>query len=198
MMKLRTSPGSPYGRKAALAIHLLGLESRFQFVDADQDVGDRIRKLNPLNKVPILVLEDDSVIFDSPVIVEYIDAVAGGGKIIPTEVKARFRALTLQALADGMMDSCGFVAYESRWHTPEQCSATWIAHQQAKIEKAADELEKAPPSGPVDVGQIALICAMDYMDKRNEGKWRNGRPKLVAWRDAFVKDVAAYSKLPAF
>lgn len=196
MMKLRTSPGSPYGRKAQLSFYLTGLDGKVEIIDSEKDADDRIRKLNPLNKVPLLVLEDDTVIFDSPVICEYIDFLAGGGKVIPADPKARFRALTLQALADGMMDATGGVAYESRWHPPEHMSQTWMAHQQKKIDKAADELEKSPPSGPVDIGHIALICAMDYMDKRNDGKWREGRPKLVAWRDAFVKNVAAYAKLP--
>ena len=88
MLKLRYSPGSPYGRKAAIAAKHLKLDQRITLVDSDADADDRLRKLNPLKKIPLLVLEDDTVIFDSPVILEYFDLLAGGGKIIPSETKA--------------------------------------------------------------------------------------------------------------
>jgi hypothetical protein len=95
-----------------------------------------------------------------------------------------------------MLEACVAITYEGRWHTPEGVSQKWIAHQQTKIDNAADLLEKNPPSGPVDVGQIALICALDFLDKRNEGKWRAGRPKLVAWHDDFARSVPACAKQP--
>ncbi len=195
MTKLRYSPGSPFGRKAAIAARHLGL-SQVQFIDSEQDSDDRIRKLNPLGKIPLLVLDDDSVIFDSPVILEYLDALAGGGKIIPTEQKARFRALTLEALADGILEAAILIAYESRWHAPEAVSDKWIAHQQAKVDAGVAEIEKNPPSGPVDVGQITLVCTLDFLDKRNGGKWQKTCPKLVAWREQFRKNTPAYSTLP--
>ena len=196
MTKLRYSPGSPFGRKAAIAVRHLGLDRTITFVDSEQDSDDRLRKLNPLGKIPLLILDDDTLVFDSPVILEYLDQLAGGGKILPVEPKARFRALTLQALADGILEAAIAISYESRWHEPEAVSAKWIAHQQAKVDTGVAELEKAPPTGPVDVGQIALICALDYLDKRNGGKWRAGCPKLVAWREQFVKSVPACSSLP--
>jgi glutathione S-transferase len=196
MIKLRTSPGSPYGRKAALAVHHLGLVGRVEIVDSTQDADDRIRKLNPLNKIPLLVLEDDSLVFDSPVILEYLDMLAGGGKIIPPDPKARFRSLTLEALADGVIDACVLISYEARWHEPDAVSEKWLAHQQVKIDKGIDVIAGALPSGPVCVGQITLLCALDFLDKRNGGRWRDGRTELVAWREQFVASFAAYTKIP--
>ena len=196
MTKLRWSPGSPFGRKAALAVRHLGLDGQIALIDSDQDSDDRIRKLNPLGKIPLLVLDDDRLVFDSPVILEYLDGMAGGGKILPTERDARFRALTLQALADGMLEAAVAISYESRWHAPEHMSAKWVAHQQGKIDTGVAEVEKAPPSGPLCVGQIALICALDYLDKRNGGKWRAACPKLVAWKEGFASRIPAYATMP--
>jgi glutathione S-transferase len=196
MIKLRYSPGSPFGRKAALAARILGLEKEVAFVGTEDDPDERLRKLNPLGKIPLLVLDDDTTIFDSPVILEYFDHLAGGGKILPRETKARFRALTLAALADGMLDACVAISYEGRWHTPEGVSQKWLAHQQGKIDAAVDKLEGEPPAGPVDVGQIALVCALEFLDKRNEGRWRAGHPKLVAWLENFARTVPAYAKQP--
>jgi glutathione S-transferase len=196
MVKLRYSAGSPFGRKAALAARFLGLEKEVTFIGAEEDQNDRMRKLNPLSKIPLLVLDDDTTIYDSPVILEYLDHLAGGDKLLPKEPKARFRALTLQALADGMIEACVAITYEGRWHTPEGVSQKWIAHQQEKVDTAVDQFEKDMPSGPVNVGHIALVCALDFLDKRNDGKWRHGHPKLVAWRDNFAKTVPAYAKQP--
>ena len=192
MLKLRYSPGSPYGRKAAIAARHLKLDQRITLIDSESDADDRVRKLNPLKKIPLLVLEDDSVIFDSPVILEYFDMLAGGGKIIPAETKARFRSLTLQALADGITDAAVLIAYEGRWHEPDCMSAKWMDHQQIKVDEGLNQVEKNIPTGPVCVGQIALVCALDFVEKRNPKPWREGRPKLAAWYQNFITTVPAY------
>ena len=88
-MKLRYSPASPFARKCAIASHVLGLAGRIELVDGEGDPGDAIRSRNPLNKIPLLVADDGDAIFDSVVICEYLDHVAGGGRIIPSEPKAR-------------------------------------------------------------------------------------------------------------
>ena len=99
MMILRSTPPSPFGRKVMLAASVLGLSSDIKIEPADpNDAADTLRRQNPLGKIPTLVLEDGSTLFDSRVIVEYLDHRAGGGKIIPHEPKARFAALRLQAL----------------------------------------------------------------------------------------------------
>src|SRR6266550_2988364 len=101
MMILRSSPPSPFGRKVKIAAALLGLDKEITIEKADTtDASDTIRKQNPLGKIPALILEDGTVLYDSPVILEYLDHRAGGGKIIPNEPGARFTSLQLQALGD--------------------------------------------------------------------------------------------------
>src|SRR6478609_3571440 len=105
MMILRSSPPSPFGRKIKLALGILGLENEATIEKADPtDASDSLRKQNPLGKIPALIIEDGTVLYDSPVILEYLDTRAGG-KIIPKEPKARMAALTLQALCDGILDA---------------------------------------------------------------------------------------------
>src|SRR4029453_1228401 len=120
MVTLRTSFGSPFGRKARIAVSVLGLDGKVKVEPATtQDPSDPVRQQNPLGKVPVLVLDDGSAIFDSPVILEYLDHLAGGGKIIPTDFKARIDALRLQALADGLMDASILIVYEGPYRPAE-------------------------------------------------------------------------------
>ena len=197
MMILRSSPPSPFGRKIKLALGILGLESEVTIEKADPtDVSDSLRQQNPLGKIPALIIEDGTVIYDSPVILEYLDTRAGGGKIIPKDSRARIKALTLQALCDGILDAGILLVYESRWRPPEMAVAKWLDHQRGKVERAMAVLEASPP--PVDaipnVGQITLACVLGYGDLRFEGKWRAGHPKLVQWLDAFAAKVPAFEK----
>src|ERR1700685_3880426 len=113
MLTLRTGNTSPFGRKARIAIALLGLQNAVRVEPAStQDPVDPIQTQNPLGKGPVLVLEDGTALYDSPVILEYLDHLAGGGRIIPSAPAPRFAALRLQALADGIMDASILISYE--------------------------------------------------------------------------------------
>jgi glutathione S-transferase len=121
MLTVRTSFGSPFGRKARIAVSVLGLDDKVKVESATtQDPADPLRQQNPLGKIPVLVLDDGSAIYDSPVILEYLDHLAGGGKIIPKDFNARIDALKLQALADGIMDASILIVYEGRYRPPEK------------------------------------------------------------------------------
>lgn len=195
MMILRSAPPSPFGRKVKIARSLLGLDSRIEVKAADtMSAEDSLRGENPLGKIPTLILEDGTTLYDSRVILEYLDHAAGGGKIIPKDPKARFAALALQALADGIMDAGILQVYEGRWRDPAKHEPKWVAHQAGKVERALAALEAAPPlrAGGETVGTIALACALGYLDLRFEGRWRAGHPKLVAWLDGFARDVPAF------
>ena len=192
MIYVRMVPGSPFARKCRVAAAHLGLASRVTFVDAHDDKDDALRKNNPLGKIPVALLEDGSALFDSVVILEYFDHLAGGGKIIPAEPAARFRVLTLEALADGLMDACILLGYESRYREPHERSQRWLDMQQAKVNGALDHLEVAPPPGEIDAGTIALACALGFLDLRHGGVWRAKYPELVAWLDAFAARVPAF------
>jgi len=197
MMILRSSPASPFGRKVKLALGILGLENEVTIEKADPtDPADTLRQQNPLGKIPALIIEDGSVIYDSPVILEYLDHRAGGARIIPKDASARFKALTLEAMCDGILDACILLVYEGRWRPAEKHEQKWIDHQQAKVQRAFSVLETAPPAlGAVpDVGQITLACALGYGDLRFGGTWRKEYPKLVAWLDEFAARVPAFEK----
>ncbi|MBB5751460.1 glutathione S-transferase family protein [Prosthecomicrobium pneumaticum] len=194
MLVLHSSPASPFGRKVKIAAAFLGLSDRIEVVTADTgNPADPIRQVNPLGKIPALVLEDGSVLFDSRVIVEWLDHEAGGGRIVPAEPAARFAALRLQALADGMTDAALLQVYEGRWREADQRSDAWLGHQRGKVERALAALEASPPGGAVTVGTIALACGLGYLDLRFEGRWRADHPRLVAWLDRFADAVPAFA-----
>ena len=195
MMILRSSPPSPFGRKVKIAAALLGIEFKVEPTDTN-DPADPIRKQNPVGKIPTLVLEDGTTLFDSRVILEYLDHLAGGGKIIPREPKARFAALRMQALADGLLDAALMRVYEGRWRSPEQRVEKWVEHQAGKVTRTLDVLEAEPPGldAMPHVGQITVACALGYLDLRFGGEWRKSYPKLVAWLDAFAAKVPTFEK----
>jgi glutathione S-transferase len=202
MLTVRTGAGSPFGRKARIAISVLGLDGKVAVEPAaNQDPADPIRKQNPLGKVPVLLLDDGGTLFDSPVILEYLDMLAGGGKIIPTEKRARFEALRLQALADGILDASILLVYEGRYRAKEKHEQKWLDLQSGKVARGMAELEAKPPGlgTPPTVGEITLACALGYGDFRFEGRWRKDYPKLVAWLEKFAAQVPAFdaTKPPA-
>lgn len=193
MLVLRSSAASPFARKVRIAAALLGLDERIEILAADtHDASDSLRTENPLGKVPALVLENGETIFDSAVIVEYLDWLAGGGKIIPSEPKARFRSLTQQALADGISEAAVLLRYEALWREPEKRSEKWTAYQSDKIDRALAAFEKSPPEELSDVATIALACALGYLDLRFDGAWRKERPRLVDWLEAFAEATPSF------
>jgi glutathione S-transferase len=196
MMILRTSNASPFGRKARLAAALLGLDKKIDVLPANgNDPNDPIRIENPLGKMPVLTLEDGTHLFDSPVILEYFDVLAGGGRIIPKETTPRFAALRLEALGDGIMDASVLLMAEQRFRAEDRREPKWVEHQTGKVTRSLVALEKAPPpiSALPDVGQITLACTLGYLDFRFAGEWRKQYPKLVQWIDAFTAKVPAFA-----
>jgi glutathione S-transferase len=196
MMILRFSPSSPFVRKVRIATALLGFDKDITMERADTtDPNDSLRKTNPLGKIPVLIIEDGSAVYDSRVILAYLDDRAGGGKIVPRESKARLEALRLQALADGILDASILTVYEGRYRKAEMHEPKWLELQAGKVSRALGVLEAAPP--PIDpipnVGQIALACALGYRDFRFGGSWRGEHPRLVAWLDNFAARVPAFA-----
>ncbi len=193
MMILRSAPPSPFGRKIKIAAAILGIDLKVEPADTN-DPSDTVRRQNPLGKIPVLVLEDGTALFDSRVILEYLDHVAGAGRIIPREPAARFAALRMQAIGDGIMDAGILRVYEGRWRAPELHVAKWVEHQAGKMTRALDLLEAEPPGldATPHVGQIAVACALGYLDLRFGGEWRKDYPRLVAWLDAFAARVPSF------
>jgi glutathione S-transferase len=199
MMILRSARPSPFGRKVLMALSLLGFDDDVKIEAADTvDPLDTVRGQNPLGKIPVLIADDGTAFYDSRVILEYLDHRAGGGKIIPRETAARFAALRLQALCDGILDASILTVYEGRWRAAQNHEPKWLDHQAGKVTRALTVLEAAPPTlgaGPSvpHVGQIALACALGYRDFRFGGNWRGDFPRLVAWLDDFAARVPAFA-----
>jgi len=195
-MILRSSPASPFGRKCKISAKLLGLMDKIEVTRTNtMDADDPIRKENPLGKIPALILNDGTCIFDSPVICEYLDAQAGGGKIIP-QGDARWGALTLQALCDGLLDAAILQVYEKRFRPEEIRHQEWVDYQSGKVDRGLAYLEANPPVTPdtPDIGHITLACVLGYLDFRFEGAWREGNPNLVQWLDRFADANAAFGE----
>ena len=193
MMLLRSSSASPFARKVRIAAIALGLSDRIEIIPADtSDPADSLRAQNPLGKIPTLVLEDGRALYDSAVILEYLDSLAGGGKIIPAG-RERFETLTRAALADGVADAAILKIYEQRWREEAAHSARWLDHQSGKISRGLGALEAdSPRADAADVASISLACALGYLDLRFAGAWRQERPRLVAWLDTFSESVPAF------
>jgi glutathione S-transferase len=196
MSTLRTGNNSPFGRKIRIAVTVLGLEREVAVAPASTvDPDDPIRAQNPLGKVPVLLLDDGAALYDSPVILEYLDHLAGGGRILPKDPQARFAALRLQALADGLMDASILINYEARYRPVQNHEPKWLDLQAGKVSRALAALEAAPPGidNPPDVGQITLACALGYRDFRFPGTWRADHPRLAAWLADFAARVPAFA-----
>ena len=155
-----------------------------------------MRAQNPIGKIPVLILDDGTAYYDSRVILEYLDHLAGGGRIIPREAPARASsALRLQALCDGILDACLLLVYEGRYRPADKHVQSWVDRQADKVARGLAALEAAPPRlDPIpDVGQIALACLLGYRDLRFGGTWRKDHPRLLAWHDKFAAQVPAFA-----
>jgi glutathione S-transferase len=193
MMILRSARPSPFGRKVAIAAAMLGLSDLIETVATDtNNPDDPVRHDNPLGKIPALILEDQVPIFDSRVIIEYLDQRAGGNRLIPVDPQARIAAFTLAALADGIIDASILRIYEIRFREPETHNAKWLAHQEGKVLRGLAFFAAKLPTGQRDIVHIGLACALGYLDLRFEGGWRKDYPQLVTWLDAFAADVPAF------
>jgi glutathione S-transferase len=184
---LRASPLSPFARKVRMAISRLGLWDRIEMVKADPlDPDDMLRRDNPLGKIPTLITDDGKSVYDSRVILEYLDHVAGGGRLIPTTWPARVETLTLQAMGDGVMDACILIVYEGR-HRPEALHhPPWLDYQRGKVVRGLTAFAKQPADpARFDVGTITAACMLGYLDLRKQVDWRPEFPTLVGWLDQF-------------
>ncbi len=191
-MILRYSPPSPFARKVRIAAAVLGLEERIKLVPADTtNPADDLRQQAPLGKIPALILDDGAVLYDSRVILEYLDS-EGGNLLIPPVGPARWRALTLAALCNGILDACILQVYEHRFRPPERRHPDALAYQADKVRRSLAFLEATPPPDDIQIGQIGLACALGYLDLRFDGAWRADHPRLVAWLDRFAAAVPAF------
>ena len=190
-MKLYYSATSPFVRKCLVSANELGLRERIELLPAAPHPVNRDRALvvcNPLGKVPTLVTEDAAVLYDSRVICEYLNAL-GDGHLIPTETAARWSILRDEALADGMLEAAVLVRYET-FARPESLRwKDWIDGQMDKVTCGLTEIEQraAGLDQRIDLGTIAIGCALGYLDFRFAALgWKNKHPKTAAWFARFA------------
>ena len=197
-MKLRYSGTSPFVRKVLVTAIELGLDKRIERVPTStNDPAGDLGKENPLGKVPSMRLGDGTVLYDSPVICEYLDSLAGN-KFHPASGPARWTALRRQALADGIMDA-GVLARGEVLRPAGEQSPSFIARQKTKMAQALDILEgEADKLGEgLDIGLIAIASALGYVDFRFAAdKWRQGRPKLARWYERFAQRPSMQATSP--
>jgi glutathione S-transferase len=196
MLKLLSNPLSPYARKVMMALAMKGLAQGVEIAAVDTNPGDNsdINSANPLGKIPTLMVDGKTAIFDSHVICEYLDSLAPLPVLFPKSGPERWQTLVLAALADGILDAALLIVYERRFRPEEKWHTPWLQRQQAKIDRAADELEKSPPvwGASPDYGHLTLAAALGYLDFRHAGRWRPAHPQLVAWLDRFAQAVPAF------
>jgi glutathione S-transferase len=185
-MKLIGSPTSPYVRKVCIVM----AEKKLDYVMVTEEVWSAtttIHASNPLGKVPCLVLEGGEAVFDSRVIVEYLDTLSPVGKLIPANGRARAEVKTWEALADGLLDAALLARMENVWphRTAEQKSQAWIERQLAKISEALRAMSQGLADKPfcsgahLSLSDIAVGCAVGYLDFRfSDIDWRGAYPNL--------------------
>jgi len=190
-MKLHWSPRSPFVRKVMIVAHERGLADRMtcvRTVAAMTKPHAELMRDNPLSKIPTLALDDGTVLYDSPVICEYLDCLAAGTpKLFPGEPKARMTALRRQALGDGFLDLLLLWRDERMRAQP---SAAHLASATARTAVTLEHLEReaeAIAATPFDIGHVAIGCALSYLDFRFAADdWRQDHPRIASWHREFA------------
>jgi glutathione S-transferase len=202
-MKLFYSQTSPFVRKCLVAAHELNLAQHLELLPAAAHPVNRDRSVverNPLGKIPTLVTDAGTALFDSRVICEYLNGL-GDGHLLPAAGEARFAILTDQALADGLMDAAVLARYESALRPEQLRWPDWSGGQMEKVSSALSDFERraAAWEGRVDLGVIAVGCALGYLDFRYAGiEWRAPNPSLARWYEQFaVHESMAKTRPPA-
>lgn len=187
-MQLFYSPTSPYARKCRIVARERGLMGEVEEVACNpMENPPELQAMNPIGKVPALILDDGTAIFDSPVIAEYLDGLGNAPALIPAAGAPRFKVLVAAALGQGVTDAAYNTTMERRRPESEQSPAA-IARWQAAIRRGVDQmldhLNGLP--GDLTMGHIACGAALGYLDLRHgDLKWRDGRAELAAWFEEF-------------
>lgn len=198
---LYTSPTTPFGRKITVQIREAGLVDSVKIKEVSGTPlapGSLPTDVNPLGKIPALEMNDGSVIYDSRVISRYLDEISGAS--LYPDVPYLWETLTLEATADGILDAGLLMAYELRLRPEANRFPEWLEAQYAKVVRALDTIEGQWMEllyRPLDMGQIAMGCALGYLDLRHGVRnWRAGRPRLAQWEAEFSKRPSMVATRP--
>jgi len=198
-MKLFYSPTSPYARKVLVTALEKGLGDRLELVQCNPHVPNtQLLAANPMSRVPTLVLDDGSSLFDSPVICEWLDQQTVRPRLIPLNGPERWTVLRTQALSDGMLDDAYLNVVESRRPETQRSPETMAARKGALL-RSLPLLESGMPVlvGPLNLAQIAVSCTLGYLDFRlPELDWRADRPGLREWFEGFARRPSMFRSRP--
>lgn len=185
MSTILYAPASPYSAKVRMAAAAAGIPLDVRIVDTGADPAELVAA-NPLGKIPTLVLDDGTAIFDSRAIVQYMNRLSGS-RLFPRNPARRTKAERLEALADGIADCALAHVYERRMRPEEKIHQPWLDRQWEKVARSLDRLETELPrlGRNADAGQIALRAALGYLELRFPGKWEKGRGRLRRWAARF-------------
>ena len=202
-MKLFFNAASPYVRKVRVCAREAGLDGKIEeivtMVSPVQENAS-LSQANPLAKIPALVLDDGTALFDSPVICEYLDSLHSGRKLFPATGPARWTALRLQATGDGILDAGILCRYELAVRPKEFQWAGWVAGQKMKWRGGLDLLEREAGTldGEPTIGSIAIGCTLGWLDFRyGDDDWRKNRPQLARWYEKFSARPSMQSTVPS-
>jgi glutathione S-transferase len=196
-MKIYYSGTSPYVRKVMACAIARGLDGRIEKHASNPHASPAdLLADNPLSRVPCLVTDDGLSLYDSPVICEYLDSLGDAPALFPVAGPARWRALKQQAMGDGILDAA--VPCRGELGKPKEAARdALIARHKAAMARTVDALESDLPGTGVDIGTIAVACALGYLDFRYGSEpWRPGHPKLAAWFEAFSRHPAIAGTVP--
>lgn len=202
-MKLMYAPPSPFARKARVAAIELGLMSQIDLQMTTVVPGQPNRAygaaVNPLRKIPALVLDDSSIIHDSTVICDYLDNLVGGGRLIPAKGPARWQVLTRHSLAQGMCEAIILVRYETYMRPEALRWQAWIDDQWDKVFSGLDwfEANSLSTGATIDLAEITLGCLLGYLDFRwPDVDWRARYGKLADWYTVIEKRESFAATVP--
>ncbi len=188
-MQLISSPASPFVRKVRVLLIETGQEGEVEQIDVSTTPlapAAEVTAANPLSKIPALIRPDGPTLYDSRVVTRYLDARNGGALYPDARI---WEVLTLEATADALLDAAVLMVYEGRCRPDDKQDKGWLDAQWSKIEGALDALNARWMShlaGPLDMGQIAVGCALGYLDFRHpDREWRKGRDELDDWFAVF-------------
>ena len=194
-MKILYTPASPYAAKVRMAARYSALPCTFVQSDPLADPQDLIGS-NPLGKIPALIDDDGTAVYDSRAIMQFLDR-RGSRKIYPRNAARRTEAEVFEALCDGTMDCLLAMVYEVRFRPEEKVHQPWLDRQWSKVERALDHLNDNLPrtAKNLHAGHFALAALLGYLALRFEGRWERGRPKLKNWPAKFERFFPDYQEL---
>lgn len=200
-MQLISSQASPFVRKVHVVLHETGQSQDIEVIEAGTtpiNTPDHVRAANPTGKIPALIRPDGPALHDSRVITRFLDARAKSGLYPEARI---WEVLTLESMADAIMDAAVLITYEGRVRPEEQQSDVWKEAQWGKIRAALDVINARWMShlaGPLDASHIAVGCALGYLDFRHDARsWRKGVDALVKWNEAFQERDSMKATAPA-